>query len=404
MIYIVKNDNKLLLKYQTNSWVQNKLEKENKVTICRTFTFKDSDCIEGLIDRDEDEHLYQDEKEYTFILGELKNSYYVIDKRILDIDFNLLIEKSMEIWKNDFYSENPNQYKISIFKKINKLVDEPIIIGGKLENSIPIKDFKNFVQKFPNKTELTLYSHARITNVLSEYFDTMEDSDKKLQNFLNKKNLVEKSNNIVNFDKYELKKYVYISEEIKKMLRNPNRYSEKQWQNLMIEFLLIIYPKYIGVLDNVNIKDFYSNPKKTTNRYIDIALLDSNGNVDIIEIKKPTGNSIISSGKYRDNYTPKKELSGTVMQIEKYLFHLNKWGLKGEEYLNKKYADKFNNEIKIKITNPKGIIILGRDKCFTDEQLFDFEIMKRKYANVIDILTYDDLLRRLDNIISKFSI
>ncbi|WP_251300665.1 DUF4263 domain-containing protein [Escherichia coli] len=31
----------------------------------------------------------------------------------------------------------------------------------------------------------------------------------------------------------------------------------------------------------------------------------------------------------------------------------------------------------------------------TDGQLLDFEIIKRKYANMIDILTYDDLLRRL---------
>ncbi len=46
------------------------------------------------------------------------------------------------------------------------------------------------------------------------------------------------------------------------------------------------------------------------------------------------------------------------------------------------------------------MIILGRDVDFAADQKFDFEIIKRKYANVIDIMTYDDLLRRLDNIIS----
>jgi len=34
-------------------------------------------------------------------------------------------------------------------------------------------------------------------------------------------------------------------------------------------------------------------------------------------------------------------------------------------------------------------------------QQLDLEIIKRKYANMIDILTYDDLLRRLDNIIAS---
>ena len=45
------------------------------------------------------------------------------------------------------------------------------------------------------------------------------------------------------------------------------------------------------------------------------------------------------------------------------------------------------------------MILLGRDNDFSGEQRFDFEIVRRKYANMIDIMTYDDLLRRLENII-----
>ena len=39
---------------------------------------------------------------------------------------------------------------------------------------------------------------------------------------------------------------------------------------------------------------------------------------------------------------------------------------------------------------------MGREANLSDEQRDDFEIVKRKYKNVIDILTYDDLLQRLD--------
>jgi len=53
-----------------------------------------------------------------------------------------------------------------------------------------------------------------------------------------------------------------------------------------------------------------------------------------------------------------------------------------------------------KIANPKALILLGRDNVFTGEQRFDFEIIRRKYANMIDIMTYDDLLSRLENIIA----
>ena len=51
--------------------------------------------------------------------------------------------------------------------------------------------------------------------------------------------------------------------------------------------------------------------------------------------------------------------------------------------------------------------ILGRDRkangsaALTDGQMADLEIIKRKYANMIDIITYDDLLRRLDNILAS---
>lgn len=61
----------------------------------------------------------------------------------------------------------------------------------------------------------------------------------------------------------------------------------------------------------------------------------------------------------------------------------------------------------ISISNPKAIIIVGRDEHHSSkmsaQQLLDFELIKRKYANVVDIITYDDLLRRLDNIIMSLS-
>jgi hypothetical protein len=167
-----------------------------------------------------------------------------------------------------------------------------------------------------------------------------------------------------------------------------------------VDFLLLIFPKYIAVLENLHIKDFYSNPSKVKDRYIDLTLIDANGTLDIVEIKKPFANCILSQSKYRDNYTPRTELSGSVMQIEKYLFHLSKWGREGEKEILKKRSAELPSGFEIKVTNPKAMIILGRDTDFANDQKFDFEIIRRKYANVIDIMTYDNLLRRLDNIIA----
>ena len=64
-----------------------------------------------------------------------------------------------------------------------------------------------------------------------------------------------------------------------------------------------------------------------------------------------------------------------------------------------KRKDELPAGIELKITNPKAMILLGRDNDFTGNQRFDFEIIRRKYANMLDIMTYDDLLRRVGNII-----
>lgn len=160
----------------------------------------------------------------------------------------------------------------------------------------------------------------------------------------------------------------------------------------------LIYPKYIKVFEEVTIRDVYNQ----RNKRLDYMLVDSSGNIDIVEIKKPFEKSIVSQSKYRGNYVPLRELSGTVMQIEKYIYLLNKWGKRGEETLSKKYKDDLPDGLKINVINPGGLIIMGRENKLTPAQLKDFEVIKRKYKNVIDIITYDELIARLKHIIFKF--
>jgi hypothetical protein len=90
------------------------------------------------------------------------------------------------------------------------------------------------------------------------------------------------------------------------------------------------------------------------------------------------------------------------MQLEKYIYHLNRWGQAGEKKLNERYADQLPTEISLKIVNPSGMIIMGRDHNLTAEQRTDFEVIRRKYRHVVEIMTYDDLLRRLKIIQKQF--
>ena len=49
----------------------------------------------------------------------------------------------------------------------------------------------------------------------------------------------------------------------------------------------------------------------------------------------------------------------------------------------------------------KGLSLFGSVNNQFPEQKFDFEVIKRKHKNLIDIITYDDLLQRLRFIIEQ---
>ncbi len=74
------------------------------------------------------------------------------------------------------------------------------------------------------------------------------------------------------------------------MLANEcSSYSEAKWQNEILDIIRLLYPKYIQAFKNVQVKD-----QTGKDRYIDILLVDSCGNIDIIEIKRPFDNCIVS--------------------------------------------------------------------------------------------------------------
>ncbi|MFN9747957.1 MAG: Shedu immune nuclease family protein [Burkholderiales bacterium] len=395
MIKITKQADSLFLtyvpdRYNSVQWLDEKLKQTGEVTLRRTFTFTTRELV-SQAQQAEDE----DDAERIFKMGTAENGYFRIGKEILDLKHDLLLDETMSFDPQVFIA-NPN---ISVFRKIDELINEQIVVGGDNDGAIPLIDFEQLIQTFPTPTELTHYARSRISRVLKDYFGTISDAEGKLNSYLaRKKNLGVTSRNSI-LGKFELQKFEYIRSELEEMLKVSESYIEHDWQNKILGLLLFVFPKYIAVLENVHIKDFYSNPSKVTDRYIDLMLVDANGNIDIIEVKRPFENSLLSRKRYRDNHTPRAELAGSVMQSEKYLFHLNKWGLAGEREIYEKRKGELPVGMHLKITNPKAMILLGRDHDFTGEQRFDFEIIRRKYANMIDIMTYDDLLRRLENII-----
>lgn len=331
-------DTEVYLEYQEgpdglNSRIWNDLKNGNVARISRVFYFQIPDLLNPPVPaQDFDNYVYQ------FQFGSLVDGYVKIPARTLGIKNDLFISQDVTLKRAIFAAER----HVSIFGRLSALLEHsaPIVIGGERPEAIPQDVFEELIRKFPNTYELDRYADARVHTVLSEYLNGMKDARGRYETYLNKKKTLLPCTTKLDLSilkRLEIEKYVLIRDTLTDFLTTKQHLSEHEWQSLMAPFLLLLFPKYIKVLVNITIHDFYSHPPKKTNRYIDIGLVDANGNLDVIEVKRPFDDKILRPGLYRGNSIPTSELSGGIMQAEKYLFHLSKWGTEGEKTLTKKY-------------------------------------------------------------------
>lgn len=391
MIEIEKSESKLLLKYYfsdyfPNDWIEKALKEKDEITLSGVFHVNKS----LLVKKKEGE---LDLPDYYFLIGELEEDYYRIDKEVFGIENPFFFHDSIDLSTDHFVAPS----KISILAQIDQHVDQEIYIGGNLENVLPIEEYQRILDSFPGTYEVNLYRQAKVTSIIKNYFDNVPDKESQYKKYINKKTPVRKSHLRASFKESELIKYRVLLEKLKTMLDSENTYSEHQWQEEILQIILLLFPKYLAAFPEVRFKDVDNN--KT--RRLDFGLVDYNGHLDMVEIKIPFDKNIVSKSQYRDNHIPNRDLSGTIMQIEKYIYYLNKSAHSEEKKFTEKYKDQLPEGMNIKIINPLGIVLLGRDIQMDDAQMRDFEIIKRKYKHVIDILTYDDLIRRLERIVEN---
>jgi len=373
------------------NWVRNNFEIEKEINIKNIFYFNKADLYEKELTYNSDENTY------IFVLGVLdsERKYFIITGKKLGIPYDIYFDKTIEI-KNSYFI---GARRVAVFKIISKVLTDNLIIGVDDNADINIKIFDRMIKKLPNQYEIEMYVKMRTYNIIKDELDKIKDATESYEDYMNKKY---SKKDILLDDSIKIKeksKFEFLRDKLNNMLLNKESYNETSWQNNIFDIIKIIFPKYLYVLREAPVSDYYNKKK----RKIDFLLVDFCGNIDIIEIKKPYNNQILRNSKYRDNFIPAKDLSGTVMQIEKYLFHLCKSGIRGERKLNDFFHKHINSDLCIKIINPSGIIIMGKDDDIKECQMNDFELIKRKYKSIIDIITYDDLLRRLEQLIIKYS-
>lgn len=340
----------------------------------------------------EDITLY-DEKTISFYVGKKEGNLIKLDKKTMDIKNNFYFPEDYTFKRETFIA----LYNISIISRIDSIIDKDLYIGVEQEqNSISIELFDKLIKLFPNRTELKKYTEKRISLILKESLNDIDKYEFIYEKYLSKKEDKIKKEMYISKNKLKIayEQFSTAISELEYMLENEQYFSEKDWQIRIFGILQLLYPKYIHFEREMSFSGIDSYDKRP-----DFILVDANGFIDILEIKKPNVSILSKNMKYRNNYVPVRELSGTVQQVEKYIYCLN--NLNSNNIFFKTLEKRLPNCMKVKVLNPNGMIILGRSNEFNEQKVQDFELIKRQYKNIAEIITYDDLLIRLKNIVSS---
>lgn len=336
-----------------------------------------------------------DEPILTFVVARaVDDVYFEFDDCILEIGIPVLLERTARPTWKWFTAEE----RTSVMRVIARLGPSRIVIGGNSLDAIPVDVYEGLIAQFPTEVERSKYVRARISGVVRQYTDAKVDAVADLATYVNRRTRQEPRDLQGLLRDAEIHKFEMLLQYLERMLAAPSgTYNELAWQREILQIIRLLYPKYIAAFPSVPVKDF----EAAKTRQLDFMLVDVSGYVDVLEIKQPFDDCIVTSGVYRSNHVPYRELSGTVQQVEKYLYHLTRWGREGEAALTKRFASSLPAGLKVRIASPSGLAILGRDHNLTHAQRHDFEIIRRQYKHIADIITYDDLMRRLNFILEQ---
>lgn len=417
-----KKDSQLILCYEPEKdWIEEKLADDQEFKIYKTFSFSKKD----LKSKDEDSPIGY---EYKFVFGEKVQNYFKIDKEKISATFDLYIDASLSIdqsWfvtsssKRSRYQDKTGEEKSSSiygnilyafknFYKHDKLFID-IDSDSNFEDDglhITQSTYKDFVKIFPTATNVKYQTLSIFTNLLKSELDVV-NYEEIYGRYKSREISVRNKEDIKTEEicKQEKVKYIYAKDQLLKSLERSAAgefIHEDEFSKLIAQIFCFLNPKYVKIQTKLNISDYTG---ARANCQADLSLIDCEGNIDLIEVKSPQAYpNLFRKRPYRNHYVPSGELSGAINQLEQYLKCLTK--MTTEEISNKNPAlQNEMGEIKLKAVHPKGYIIFGRDSASfngdnVNQKRLDFELIKNTYKDVVDIITFDDLVQRFDRIIS----
>ena len=386
-ISVERRDGELILRYKPDYGIEdvlNRLNVGSEVRIKRTFKVR-KELLYNY-----DENVFEDC--LYFVIGKVYESYTLINPDVVETKHSIFFSNEIKLTDKMFVAYQ----NISILRKIDDVIENDLYIGGNWEElgGISTEVFMQLLKIFPKTTELRRYAEYRIANCIKEFVPGCDKYEGIYEKFIEKKHNPLKPLPLDTNLEIEVAQFKAVRDELTEMLNCAVGYGEKMWQDKIQKVLRLLYPQYILFTREIIFKGIDGYDKQP-----DYLMVDANSFLDVLEIKKPNVQLLTKQASYRNNYVPVREFSGAIQQIEKYIYCLN--SVDGnKEVIKKKLAGLLPNSVTIEILNPKGILLAGRSKEFNEQEMRDFELIKRQYKNIADIMTYDDLLMRVNNIVA----
>lgn len=265
---------------------------------------------------------YDTEGDYVrFVIGEDDGNYYKLDSSIIQTKHVFYFEKTITLHKSDFVGERKSSILRLLDAYISSDIKEVFIdsqsTDNYLNNHMPYKLFRKYVASIPHNKELDEYIDSRAAVVLQEVFPEVSDRiikhEQRVESIHKRLMREKKQTELHMFYKFDREKMFSVKTELEYLIKNSRSIAEGEFQEKIAEIICFIFPKYIYSVREVTYKGIDGHDKRP-----DFVLIDFNGNVDFLEIKKPDI-PIINKTKYRNNYSASHDLSGAVQQVEKYI-------------------------------------------------------------------------------------
>lgn len=156
---------------------------------------------------------------------------------------------------------------------------------------------------------------------------------------------------------------------------------ESEWQNWFQSNKWVFGTDFVDIVDARSID---------TEHIADYLMRAYDGFIDIIEIKRPSGNLHFWAAKMdHGNYVPSTDLIKAITQSTKYIYEIER------EANSAKFLERTSG---VKVVKPRCVLIYGRSNNWNEKQKEDYRILNSAYHN-LTIMTYDHVLSRAKSIV-----